>query len=184
MRVFETGDLIGYNSPEKGYIYGIVTEITETELEAEYLDDPWELFLVPKVEAEYIEPIYLPDEVVIKFARYEITFKELAGDVYPPQKLRAKEKYALTIDDLLCVLRKAAGMPVSQFTEEWFFPIRVIMGESFSCGHPNMADAGENGYRFLPSDGFAVWNAMDITLFPYRFIRAVAQTITNAIFPM
>lgn len=36
MRIFEIGDLIGYSSPEEGYIYGIVTAITETELEAEY----------------------------------------------------------------------------------------------------------------------------------------------------
>ncbi len=162
MRIFEIGDLIGYSSPEEGYIYGIVTAITETELEAEYLDDTWESFWVPKEEAEYIEPIYLSDEAVIKFARYEITFKELVGDVYPPQKLRAKERYALTIDDLLCVLRKANGMSVSQFTEEWFFPIREIMRQSYSYGHPGMEDSGDCGYRFLPAAGFAVWNAMDI----------------------
>lgn len=164
MRKFEIGDLIGYNSPDEGYIYGIVVGITETELDAEYIDDSWESFCVPKEEAEYIEPIYLSDEAVKKFARYEITFKELVGEVYPPQKLRVKEKYALTIDDLLCVLQKATRMPSLQFTEEWLMPIREIMRQSFDCGHLNMADSGDSGYRFLPAAGFAVWNAMDIPI--------------------
>ena len=161
MREFEIGDLIGYDSPEEGYIYGFVSEIGETELEADYLDDSWESFWVPTDQAEYIEPLFLDDELVSKFARYEITFSELVGDVYPPQKLRARERHQLTIDELLCVLRKASGLPAEQFAEEWFLPIRETMRHSFDCGHPGLRDGEESGYRFLPLQGYCVWNAMD-----------------------
>lgn len=164
MRDFQLNDLVGYDSPEDGYIYGFVVDIFETELELESIDAPYDQFQVPKDKADYIEPIFLNDETVRRFARYEICFKELAGDVFPPHRLRSKGPYSLTIDDLLCVLRKASSLPCSQLNEEWLFPICNIMDRSYFCGSSDLSIAGESGCRFLPTENYVIYCAMNSLL--------------------
>jgi len=161
MREYQIGDIIGYNSPDEGYIYGRIVRIDENELYAEYLDDYWNEFCAPKDKADYIEPIIINDDAASKFARYEITAKDIIGDNYPPERVQTKEKYMLSIDDVITVLNKASCTPAERFKEEWFIPLRYTLNHSFSYGHPDMRDAGDSGYRFLPSEGFFVWDAID-----------------------
>ncbi len=161
MREFEIGDMIGYDSPEDGYIYGRIVGVTETSFDVEDLDDEWETFWVPKEKAEYIEPIIIDDETVKKFARYEICGKDVIGDAFPPQRIQEKEKYSLTIEDLIVVLKKANGMPAERFKEEWLKPYLYDLDGVFSYFHPVIYDAGTDGYRYLPSEGFFTWDAID-----------------------
>lgn len=159
MRDFEMGDIIGYNSPEDGYVYCEIIDITEDELIAEDLGDGDIWYYVPFDKADYCEPVIIDEETVKKFARYEITAKDVIGDVFPPERIAAQSPYQLSIDELLTVLKKANGMPVSQFQDEWFGPIRYGLRNVYSYGHRGLYDAGTDGYRFLPSRSYYIWNA-------------------------
>lgn len=161
MHDFQIGDIIRYEDKENGYVYGEIVDIHGDELQAEYTDDSWETFYISKEKAEYIEPVYIDEETACRFARYEMTAAELIGDVYPPQRIRMNEKHMLSADELLAALDKASKLPSDQFQKEWFYPIRYDLCNAFRYGHPDMIREGTDGYRFLPAEGYFVWNTMD-----------------------
>lgn len=163
MEKLEIGDIIRYDSPKEGCIYGKIADISGGKLEIEYLDDCFETFMISAKDAVRVDMIYIDDDTAAKFARYELTFQDIAGDIYPHQAVRTHKKYDITKDDLICVLKKASGIPAEQFRKEWFVPVYDELCDSFSYGTWDMSESGDSGYRFLPSENYFVWNAMNIT---------------------
>ncbi|MCR5661145.1 MAG: hypothetical protein K6G50_03325 [bacterium] len=164
MREFQKGDIIRYNSPEEGYVYGKIDYVyDDNKLLVKNISKSFTSFTIKPSEAEDVEPEYLELKYVEiddarKFARYEITFQELAGGDYIPEMIRLREKYCIAADDMLAVLKKASRMPYEQFRKEWLDPmIRMVDDCDFDFDDPT--DDGNLGYRFLPPKGEFVHDA-------------------------
>ena len=158
MREFQAGDIIRYKFPKEGCVYGKVLESSKTKLRVENLDENGYTFSVKLTDAEFVEPIYVEQDIARRFACYEIAFQELASGDYIPEMIRLHEKYYITADDMLAVLQKASHVTYEQFRKEWLDPmIRIVDDYDINVDDP--ADDGNLGYHFLPSKGEFVHRA-------------------------
>lgn len=161
MREYHIGDIVGWESPEYGYVYGRVVDITEDELTAEDFDDEWKTYWIRKDDADLYKTVYVTLGDAVRFARYEITAQELIKDVYPPQRVQTRHPYCVTVGDLTAALRKASDVPAERFREEWFAPITGILYESFLTMDLQTGEEDADRYRFLPSEGYWVSEALN-----------------------
>lgn len=118
MTDFVNGDIVKYRFDGEIRV-GEVSEITAKRVEI--LDcESCDYVTVPKESIETFENIVLDKKTFSKLARYEITLKDLAED-YRFREIENADKYKITLEDLLCVLKKIVFKNISRFDfdEEW-----------------------------------------------------------------
>ncbi|MBR5619650.1 MAG: sel1 repeat family protein, partial [Clostridia bacterium] len=92
-------------------------------------------------------------ETVRKLLRYESSFFDLFGELYPYERLLCEEKVIMTGDDLLSALRKFKERGYNVAEKEWAEPVRTIFGTVFAFEKDPYAPEAVDGYRFLPREG-------------------------------
>lgn len=118
MTDFVNGDIVKYRFGGEIRV-GEVSKITAKRVEI--LDcESCDYVTVPKESIETFENIVLDKKTFSKLARYEITLKDLAED-YRYREIENADKYKITLEDLLCVLKKIVFKNISRFDfgEDW-----------------------------------------------------------------
>lgn len=123
MHKWKYGDFAGYQDPERGYVYGIVQSVEKDVLKVRDLHERYDFFEIPLDQADYYPTVNLDLERFVKFIRYEISYQEFAGDVYPPQRFYIENPYLLRAEDLLSAAKKIKQVGKEQAEREWIKPM-------------------------------------------------------------
>ena len=149
MDSIKPGDIVGCKV-DGHYNYYTVLRIEEEKLVCEDLSArEWlieEEFLPSKVD--HYPPVYAEPEKVRAFLRYEASYTELFGDLYPYARISCGEKLVMSGEDLLTALRNCKEKGSEKAKKEWAEPIREIYGKVF-----DLEEDPVEGYRFIPNGG-------------------------------
>ena len=135
MKQIVPGDVVGRND-DGDYHYYIVSRIEKGKLNPAKVDH------YPNVTADA--------DTVRKLLRYESSFSDLFGDLYPYYRLHCEEKVIMTGDDLLAAMRKYKEHGYKIAEKEWAEPVRTVFGTVFAFEKDSFSSEPVDGYRFLP----------------------------------
>ena len=101
---------------------------------------------------ETAAPVLLTEAKVKKIARWEDSFRKIAGKAAADGLVAAKKLYELQPEDLLAVLEKLKTVPVSALEEEWAGPLVDRAGQLFQTDRSVWRDRPVEGYHGLPCE--------------------------------
>ena len=156
--VFKVGDIIKIQG--KRIPYEIV-KVGKRTLRAAIVG--WSGFSevsIPMNSAVYCPPVNVTLEQLRRFARYEITYDQLAGAGTPLVCVKCDEPYAVTAEDLLCVFKTCAGKNHTALKEEWSDAAEELerLGQLvFESCSSDKAEA----CRFIPADSAMIHDSFE-----------------------
>ena len=151
MKQIIPGDVVGRND-DGDYHYYIVSRIEKGKLICVDYDDEYEDFPIKlnPAKVDHYPNVTADADTVRKLLRYESSFSDLFGDLYPYYRLHCEEKVIMTGDDLLAAMRKYKEHGYKIAEKEWAEPVRTVFGTVFAFEKDSFSSEPVDGYRFLP----------------------------------
>ncbi len=153
MKPIVPGDVVGHGKRGK-YDYYIVLRTEKGKLVCADCDDEYEeeLIRLDPEKVDHYPSVTTDRDTLRKLLRYETSFSDLFGDLYPYCRLRCEEPVVMTGEDLLAAMYKCKERGFAAAKKEWVEPVRALFGTVFNL-EEDLPLESVDGYRFLPQKG-------------------------------
>ena len=161
MEQIKPGDIVGYEGEGK-LEYFTVDRIENGKpvcipLSGDFYDEYDEIKLQPS-KVKHFPSVTVTEEDLRPFLRYEKSFEEAFGDVFPYERIRCEKKIVMTGGDLLTALRRYKEKGYETAEKEWAEPVRTLWGSTFVFFTDPYGTKSVDGYRHLPQPGILFFN--------------------------
>ena len=164
MREYKSGDVVRYYTKKYGYQYMTVSEVKNGKVVCRSSDADG-LYRVQNIlpsRLEYVPPMIIEPDLLKKFAKYEISYSEMTGGIYPIELISSKEKIEITAEDFLSVLNKIKSVGRKTSFDEWIYPLHHMYNKIFVFSR---AYNDNDGIRYLPTESGRIFDLFHFGLY-------------------
>jgi len=148
------GDIVSFNHEARGVLYLKVNEVSGRFLHGTVLNAETALKLrLPISEVEYVQPVWVSTDKLKQFARYEITYSDLAGGACLPFCISGTDKYIMSAEDVAALCRSCKSRSADTVRSQWLSAAQIFLETGILVfGMPRTEDSIVEGCRFLPTE--------------------------------
>ncbi len=118
-------------------------------------------------QVDHYPAVTVGADKVRELLRYEASFEELFGDIYPYARITCDEKIMMSGEDLLSALRRCKEKGFENAEEEWMEPVRSLLGKLFDFSNNVSSNEPVDGYRFIPQAGQLFFHIFAAAVLPW-----------------